>query len=277
MKCIMGMVRPSARHASSPRSTAQKHDLVGTHHRGDRRPRHRAGAGRPAAVSQAHGRGEPAARRVPPDRARARSSRNLDFCFEMFPRLEGAPQPARRLDERRRAADAGAGARADERAAHPAGGRAVGRARADPGQPHHRRHQGAARNTINLTVLMAEQNFTQAIRIADRGYVIVHGKIAFEGKLGRRAQQQRPDPEVLSGDVGQRALRGSSQARRAPQGDGTNKNAARISRAALCRWTTERSLLLRLFVRIDQLAGLHAGGRQHVCVSMPRTGRRRCP
>jgi branched-chain amino acid transport system ATP-binding protein len=33
-----------------------------------------------------------------------------------------------------------------------------------------------------LTVLMAEQNFTQALRIADRGYVIVHGKIAFEGR-----------------------------------------------------------------------------------------------
>jgi branched-chain amino acid transport system ATP-binding protein len=33
-----------------------------------------------------------------------------------------------------------------------------------------------------LTVLMAEQNFPQAIRIADRGYVIVHGSIAFEGK-----------------------------------------------------------------------------------------------
>ena len=33
-----------------------------------------------------------------------------------------------------------------------------------------------------LTVLMAEQNFTQAIRIADSGYVIVHGKIAFEGE-----------------------------------------------------------------------------------------------
>jgi branched-chain amino acid transport system ATP-binding protein len=33
-----------------------------------------------------------------------------------------------------------------------------------------------------LTVLMAEQNFAQAIRIADRGYVIVHGKIAFAGK-----------------------------------------------------------------------------------------------
>jgi branched-chain amino acid transport system ATP-binding protein len=32
-----------------------------------------------------------------------------------------------------------------------------------------------------LTVLMAEQNLTQAIRIADRGYVIVHGRIAYEG------------------------------------------------------------------------------------------------
>jgi branched-chain amino acid transport system ATP-binding protein len=34
----------------------------------------------------------------------------------------------------------------------------------------------------SLTVLMAEQNFTQAIRIANRGYIIVHGKIAFEGR-----------------------------------------------------------------------------------------------
>jgi branched-chain amino acid transport system ATP-binding protein len=33
----------------------------------------------------------------------------------------------------------------------------------------------------HLTVLMAEQNFTQAVRIANRGYVIVHGKIEFEG------------------------------------------------------------------------------------------------
>jgi ABC-type branched-subunit amino acid transport system ATPase component len=35
---------------------------------------------------------------------------------------------------------------------------------------------------LGLTVLMAEQNFHQAIRVADRGYVIVHGSIAFEGK-----------------------------------------------------------------------------------------------
>jgi branched-chain amino acid transport system ATP-binding protein len=33
-----------------------------------------------------------------------------------------------------------------------------------------------------LTVLMAEQNFSQATRIADRGYIIVHGQIEFEGR-----------------------------------------------------------------------------------------------
>jgi branched-chain amino acid transport system ATP-binding protein len=35
---------------------------------------------------------------------------------------------------------------------------------------------------LGLTVLMAEQNFQQAIRVADRGYVIVHGSIVFEGR-----------------------------------------------------------------------------------------------
>lgn len=34
---------------------------------------------------------------------------------------------------------------------------------------------------FGLTVLMAEQNFPQAMRVADRGYVIVHGRIEFEG------------------------------------------------------------------------------------------------
>jgi branched-chain amino acid transport system ATP-binding protein len=29
---------------------------------------------------------------------------------------------------------------------------------------------------------MAEQNFHQAIRIADRGYIIVHGEIVFDGR-----------------------------------------------------------------------------------------------
>ncbi len=35
---------------------------------------------------------------------------------------------------------------------------------------------------LGLTVLMTEQNFHQAIRIADRGYVMVHGEIAFAGE-----------------------------------------------------------------------------------------------
>ena len=38
------------------------------------------------------------------------------------------------------------------------------------------------KDNFQLAVLMAEQNFIQAIRIADRGYVIVHGHIEFEGR-----------------------------------------------------------------------------------------------
>jgi branched-chain amino acid transport system ATP-binding protein len=37
------------------------------------------------------------------------------------------------------------------------------------------------KDRYRLTVLMAEQNFHQAIRIADRGYVIVNGRIEYEG------------------------------------------------------------------------------------------------
>ena len=39
-----------------------------------------------------------------------------------------------------------------------------------------------------LTVLMAEQNFNQAIRVADRAYVMVHGRIEFEGKSAAELQ-----------------------------------------------------------------------------------------
>ena len=41
----------------------------------------------------------------------------------------------------------------------------------------------------NLTLLMAEQNFNQAIRVADRGYIIVHGEIVFEGKTVAELEQ----------------------------------------------------------------------------------------
>jgi branched-chain amino acid transport system ATP-binding protein len=44
-----------------------------------------------------------------------------------------------------------------------------------------------------LTVLMAEQNFHQAIRIADRGYVIVHGRIEYEG----RSRNELADNELI--------------------------------------------------------------------------------
>jgi branched-chain amino acid transport system ATP-binding protein len=37
------------------------------------------------------------------------------------------------------------------------------------------------KDRLGLTVLMAEQNFHQAIRIADRGYVLVHGRVEFRG------------------------------------------------------------------------------------------------
>ena len=60
--------------------------------------------------------------------------------------------------------------------------------RADPGErviAKIRRAEGAAR----LTVLMAEQNFHQAIHIADRGYIIVHGKIEFEGGSTRELRE----------------------------------------------------------------------------------------
>ena len=41
---------------------------------------------------------------------------------------------------------------------------------------------GELKQQFGLTVLMAEQNFHQAVRIADRGYIIVHGEIAVAAK-----------------------------------------------------------------------------------------------
>jgi branched-chain amino acid transport system ATP-binding protein len=41
-----------------------------------------------------------------------------------------------------------------------------------------------------LTVLMAEQNFNQATRIADRGYIIVHGQIAYAGRTAELREHE---------------------------------------------------------------------------------------
>jgi branched-chain amino acid transport system ATP-binding protein len=46
------------------------------------------------------------------------------------------------------------------------------------------------KESYGLTVLMAEQNFHQAIRIADRGYIIVHGEIVFEGDVQALEQNE---------------------------------------------------------------------------------------
>ena len=46
------------------------------------------------------------------------------------------------------------------------------------------------KDKYGLTVLMAEQNFHQAIRIADRGYIIVHGDIVFEGGVSQLEQNE---------------------------------------------------------------------------------------
>src|SRR5204862_8165346 len=51
----------------------------------------------------------------------------------------------------------------------------------------------------DLTVLMADQNFNQAIRISDRGYVIVHGRIAFEGQS---ADQRNNNEAIRKRDLG---------------------------------------------------------------------------
>jgi len=113
--------------------------------------------------------------------ARAQIANNLAFCFEIFPRLA----------ERRR-----------QLAGSMSGGEqqmlALGRALMSAprillvDEPSVGLGPIMVSRTIDaikelkeryqLTVLMAEQNFTQALRIADSGYVIVHGKIAFQGR-----------------------------------------------------------------------------------------------
>jgi len=120
--------------------------------------------------------------------ARADITRNLDFCFEAFPVL-----PARR----RQLAGSMSGGEQQMLAVaralmssprfllvdEPSVGLApilVSRVIAKIKELKEQRQ---------LTVLMAEQNFNQATKIADRGYIIVHGKIEFEGKSTRELRE----------------------------------------------------------------------------------------
>jgi branched-chain amino acid transport system ATP-binding protein len=112
--------------------------------------------------------------------ARTAIARNLDFCFEVFPRLkERSKQLAGSMSggEQQMLALARALMTAprilliDEPS--------VGLAPLLVSRTIDKIKE--LKDSYNLTVLMAEQNFTQAVRIADRGYVIVHGRIAFKG------------------------------------------------------------------------------------------------
>ncbi|HZL60337.1 MAG TPA: ABC transporter ATP-binding protein [Stellaceae bacterium] len=113
--------------------------------------------------------------------ARAVLKRNLDYCYEAFPRL---------LERRGQLAGSMSGGEQQMLALARALMTAPKILLID--EPSVGLAPVLVRRTIDkikelqatyqLTVLMAEQNFTQAIRIADCGYVIVHGKIAFDGK-----------------------------------------------------------------------------------------------
>jgi branched-chain amino acid transport system ATP-binding protein len=179
MKCVLGMVRPSAgsisaeidgvRHELVGMTTEDIIDLgIGVVPEGRRLfPR--------LTVTENLLMG--AFRRA----ARPAIGRNLEFCYEAFPRLA----------ERRR-----------QLAGSMSGGeqQMLALARAMMSAPRllliDEPSVGLApllvsrtvdkirelKDSHGLTVLMAEQNFTQAIRIADRGYVIVHGRIEFAGE-----------------------------------------------------------------------------------------------
>jgi branched-chain amino acid transport system ATP-binding protein len=54
---------------------------------------------------------------------------------------------------------------------------------------------GSLKRSHGLTVLMAEQNFAEASRIADRGYILVHGEIAY---AGASLAEMRDSPLVRS-------------------------------------------------------------------------------
>ena len=112
--------------------------------------------------------------------ARPHIARNLEFCFEAFPRLlERKNQPAGSMSggEQQMLALARA------IMSHPrfllVDEPSVGLAPILVAHLFEKIKELKERR--DLTILMAEQNFNQATKIADRGYIIVEGKIAFAG------------------------------------------------------------------------------------------------
>jgi branched-chain amino acid transport system ATP-binding protein len=186
MKCVMGMVRPT-RGSITLDLDGDQHDLMRL------------------STEQIVGLGVtmvPEGRRLFPrlsveenlllgafrPAARADIDKNLAFCFELFPMLKERPR---------------------QLAGSMSGGQqqmlAIARAlMSSPrlllvDEPSVGLAPILVSNTITkikelkerygLTVLMAEQNFHQAIRIATRGYIIVHGEIVFEGRTVAELEQ----------------------------------------------------------------------------------------
>jgi branched-chain amino acid transport system ATP-binding protein len=176
MKCMMGMVRPQKGRITAV-IDGETHDLVGK------------------STEQIVDLGialVPEGRRLFPrqtveenlllgasrKRAREKLKANLDFCFEIFPRLAE---------------------RKNQLAGSMSGGeqQMLALARALMASPKillvDEPSVGLApilvarmidkiaelKAALGLTVVMAEQNFEQAARIANRGYVLVHGQVAF--------------------------------------------------------------------------------------------------
>ena len=179
MKCIMGLVAPTA-----GRITAEidgvSHSLVG------RRPERIVELGI-ALV--------PEGRRLFPrltveenlllgayrPAARAEIARNLEFCFEAFPRLkERAGQLAGSMSGGEQQMVALARALMTVPRILLIDEPSVGLAPIFVARTIEKIQE--LKERYKLTVLMAEQNFNQALRIADRGYVIVHGHIEFHGE-----------------------------------------------------------------------------------------------
>lgn len=179
MKCIMGMVRPTAGSIIAT-IDGTSHDLVGM----------------PTEAVVDLGIGfVPEGRRLFPllsvtenllmgafrKKARPAIQQNLTFCFEVFPRL---------AERRKQLAGSMSGGEQQMLAL----GRAlmsaprlllidepsVGLAPLLVARTFDKINE--LKDGLQLAILMAEQNFTQAVRIADRGYVIVHGHIEFEGR-----------------------------------------------------------------------------------------------
>ena len=178
LKCVMGIVRPSSGSITAE-IDGRRYDLIGRS---------------TEAIVELGIAFVPEGRRLFPRlsvtenlllgafRRSARSviARNLDFCFETFPRLrERSRQLAGSMSGGEQQMLALARALMSAPRILLIDEPSVGLAPLLVARTIEKIRE--LKERYELTVLMAEQNFAQAIRIADRGYVIVHGRIEFAG------------------------------------------------------------------------------------------------